>query len=456
MHTCVRRMTVSILLLFTTMSLFSQTLSPKDPLRIGVDCSRFRGPDDNTTQVEMYYSFPQRALTYQVDSTGFTGAVDLTLTVRSRDSLVHIDRWLVPYTVRDTANMVAGMNLVGIYSIGLTEGEYIFKVLARDRYNNARKDSVSLRVPIRVVGSKTPTLSDVEFASSIRQGSKEGPFYKNTLDVVPNVGGMYAAEQKCYYYAEAYNLLAKDDHSDYTVRTTVYDAVGKEIISRERVRKRPAESTVIVDNFEVNKLRSGTYSLVLSLIDTSHVSLGTAGKKFFVYNPALGIDSSLLTGASNLPFTEYMGMEEPELDREFKYVKYEASEPEKGQYAQLKGVDVKRKFLSDFWRRRGPGRREEYMARVMFTNASYPVLGREGYRTDRGRVYIVYGPPDDYERHPNESETRPYEIWTYNNIQGGVIFVFVLRNQGGDYELVHSTHRNELHDENWDRVGITR
>jgi hypothetical protein len=79
-------------------------------------------------------------------------------------------------------------------------------------------------------------------------------------------------------------------------------------------------------------------------------------------------------------------------------------------------------------------------------------MGKKGYRTDRGRVYIVYGAPDDVERHPNESESRSYEIWTYNNVQGGVIFVFLQRDVSGDYELVHSTHRSELHDENWQRL----
>ena len=122
----------------------------------------------------------------------------------------------------------------------------------------------------------------------------------------------------------------------------------------------------------------------------------------------------------------------------------------------MKGVDPKRTFLTDFWRRRQPGEREEYMSRVAYANANYTVMMREGYRSDRGRVTITYGRPDDIERHPNETDMRPYEIWSFHNIQGGVIFVFVQRNQAGDYELVHSTHRNELHDENWDRVGITR
>ncbi|HMK39431.1 MAG TPA: GWxTD domain-containing protein, partial [Bacteroidota bacterium] len=135
--------------------------------------------------------------------------------------------------------------------------------------------------------------------------------------------------------------------------------------------------------------------------------------------------------------------------RDFKWSRYELTDAEQAQYRQLNGVDVKRKFLSDIWRRRPPGAREVYMSRVEHANENYGMLGREGYRTDRGRVYIVYGPPDDVERHPNESDTKPYEIWTYNNIQGGVEFDFLQRIQGADYELVNSTHRDELHDANW-------
>jgi GWxTD domain-containing protein len=227
-------------------------------------------------------------------------------------------------------------------------------------------------------------------------------------------------------------------------------------MSKERPRKRVAESSVLVDNLSVDKLRSGTYSLVLSVLDSGKQVLAQSGKKFFVYNPTLGVDSTLLASAASLPLQVYMSMQEPELDREFQWLRYESTDAEKGQYKELKGTEAKRKFMSDFWRKRSPEHRDEYLVRVGYTNSNFQMLGKEGYKTDRGRVYIMYGPPDDVERHPNESETRPYEIWSYNNIQGGVIFVFVQRNSGGDYELVHSTHRNELRDDNWDRVGITR
>jgi GWxTD domain-containing protein len=141
------------------------------------------------------------------------------------------------------------------------------------------------------------------------------------------------------------------------------------------------------------------------------------------------------------------------MDLEFKWLRYEVTDQERTQYEQLKGVEGKRKFFGEFWRRRAPGSKEEFLRRVGHANSTFQIMGREGYKTDRGRVYMMYGPPDDYERHPNDSDSRPYDIWTYNSIQGGVFFVFLQRQSGGDYELVHSTHRNELHDENWQRLA---
>jgi len=428
----------------------------RENLRLVADFSRFRGSDDTSTLVEIAYSLPEPGITYRADSAGFSGAADISLIVLRGDSAVFADRWLVPHAVRDTATLQQSMNLVGIYKLQLGEGDYQFKFITRDQNDPLRRDSLLMRIPLRKLGSAKPVLSDVSLASTIRQGTKGGLFYKNTLDVVPNVGGVFSEDAKCFYYAEAYNLLTLADTGDIYIRSAVFDAVGKELISRERPRKKVAESTVIVDQFPVKSLRTGTYTLVLSLLDQQKVPLSSCGRKFFVFNQTLGVDSALITSAKGVPMPEYMSMDETELDREFRWCKYAVTNPESKQYEELKGAEAKRSFLTDFWRHRRPGEREEYMSRVAYANANFTVMAKEGYRSDRGRVTIMYGTPDDIERHPNETDMRPYEIWSFHNIQGGVVFVFVQRNQAGDYELVHSTHRNELQDENWDRVGITR
>jgi GWxTD domain-containing protein len=444
---------ISLIALVLVLSAVSpaQEVLPKDPLQFAVDCSRFRGPDDTTAQVEIYYSFPQSALTYVPDSAGYKAVLNLILTVSSKDSVVYGARWLAPHVVSDTSQIMRGATLVSLHSLSLPAGDFVVKLFGRDMANKSRKDSVTFRLPVHPVGSGKVLLSDLEFASSIRFSDQKTIFYKNSFEIRPNVGGVYNEDQPCYYYAEAYNLLSGEDRGDYILRSSVFDAVGREMLSWDHVHKRKYESRVIVDTVSIRNLKTGTYTLLLSLLDSTKKTLASSGKKFYVYNSVLGLDSTLQASAGTLPLSVYASMEELEMDKEWKETRYEATPDELSQYSDLKGVDAKRKFLSNFWRHRPAGLRDIYMARVAFANQYFHMLGKDGYRTDRGRVYITYGPPDDTERHPNESESRPYEVWTYNSIQGGVEFDFVLRTPGGDYELVNSTHRNELHDDNWRR-----
>jgi len=76
---------------------------------------------------------------------------------------------------------------------------------------------------------------------------------------------------------------------------------------------------------------------------------------------------------------------------------------------------------------------EEYYRRVDFANANFGTF-IEGWKTDRGMVYIVLGPPNDIERHPFEAGSKPYEIWSYYTINRE--FVFVDYSGFGEYRLV--------------------
>ncbi|MDZ7765279.1 MAG: GWxTD domain-containing protein [Melioribacteraceae bacterium] len=79
------------------------------------------------------------------------------------------------------------------------------------------------------------------------------------------------------------------------------------------------------------------------------------------------------------------------------------------------------------------------------------ILSGLGYKSDMGRIYLSYGDPDRIERFPNESNLKPYEIWHYDNIEGGVLFIFGDLSGFSEYELLHSTKRGEMYDENWRR-----
>ncbi len=446
---------VVLLLLCAGSGLHAQVRPPAQPFRVAIDYSRFRG-DSGNLFVEVYYSIPQRSLIYNPDTAGLRAEVDLTLLLLKRDTVERADRWLVPHVIRDTSKGAAGMNLVGLYGMMVGEGHYILKLTAHDNNDSTRRDSTSLPLTIRMIDTTRLVVSDIELASNIRKGVKGSQFYKNTLEVVPNVESVFGEHQKCWLYAEVYNVLATHDRSDYRVKTSVVDAVGKEVIAREKPRKRSGESSVLVDDIDVKHLKSGTYTLLLELADSTGKIVSRSGKKFFVFNKTLGIDSSLIGADARVAQTDFARMDEKELDAEFRGARHLSTDEERSQFENLKGADAKRSFLLNFWLRRPPGSRAVTLERIAYSNKNFRTLQREGCATDRGRVYIVYGPPDDVERHPSEAEMRPYEIWNYNNIQSGVIFVFVQRQISGEFELVHSTHRNELHDENWQRFAVTR
>ncbi len=422
--------------------------APADSMKLSVDFARFRGTD-TTLYVEFYYSFSQRSLTYKQDSSGLTAGVDLGVEILLKDSLVFSDRWIVPHELVDTSTAGMSVNLVSVSAVELREGDYRATVFGRDRHNSSRMDSVSIPIPIRMIGTSGVVLSDLELATRIVQGKSGSAFYKNTLEVIPNAQGIFGEQQVCYVYAEAYNLQSGIVADKYTVQTRVWDAARREMISRTKSRKKSGESAVVVDQIPVGKLPTGSYTIGLAIVDTSDRILTASVKKFFVYNSILGVDSTLrqITGGAGVNI--YTAMSEGDLDREFAYARYEAQPEEFRRYEALSGVESKSTFLTEFWSKRSPGLRDLYLERVTYANSHYRVMGKEGYSTDRGRVYIIYGPASDYDRHPNEPQMKPYEVWTYEAIQGGVIFAFVQRVANGEYELVHSTYRNEIQDDQW-------
>jgi len=86
---------------------------------------------------------------------------------------------------------------------------------------------------------------------------------------------------------------------------------------------------------------------------------------------------------------------------------------------------------------------------MTYVNSQFSIGLKRGWQTDRGRILITYGPPDQYVRDPFERGMKPHEEWHYHNLQGGVVFVFADLNGFQDYRLIHSTHQSELQNYNW-------
>lgn len=131
---------------------------------------------------------------------------------------------------------------------------------------------------------------------------------------------------------------------------------------------------------------------------------------------------------------------------------YIIDEKERAAYQRLTTDEEREKFIEQFWLRRDPTPgtpenefRKEHYRRIAYANERF-AAGRPGWKTDRGHMYIVYGPPDEMEAHPGGAQQRsyPYEVWMYRYLEGiglNLSVTFIDRNWDGDYRLAPGNAR---------------
>jgi len=130
---------------------------------------------------------------------------------------------------------------------------------------------------------------------------------------------------------------------------------------------------------------------------------------------------------------------------------------EREAFLHLNSDEEREQFIEQFWLRRDPTPdsvenefREEHYRRIAYANERFS-SGKPGWKTDRGRIYIAWGPPDEIESHPSggayyrpieegggSTSTYAFEIWRYRYLEGvgqEVVLEFVDPSMSGEYRL---------------------
>jgi GWxTD domain-containing protein len=138
-------------------------------------------------------------------------------------------------------------------------------------------------------------------------------------------------------------------------------------------------------------------------------------------------------------------------------VVYIITDEERAAFKQLSNDEERDNFIEAFWQRRDPTPdteeneyKEEHYQRIAYANEHF-AAGMPGWKTDRGRIYIMYGKPDEIESHPSggayerpieegggETSTFPFEDWRYRYIEGigqEIIIEFVDTCMCGEYHM---------------------
>ena len=159
-------------------------------------------------------------------------------------------------------------------------------------------------------------------------------------------------------------------------------------------------------------------------------------------------------------YFEAMSQEELELAKEPLVIVAESGELSK--WSKDLSLRAKRRFLVDFWKRRDPTpdtpvneARRVFYDGVAYAEKHFGEKGRvsaPGWRTDRGRIYIKYGEPEEQLDRVQAGRAVPYQVWRYRQGRDRY-FVFADRSNGiGIYQLVHSNDVKEIGLPNWREI----
>ncbi len=124
----------------------------------------------------------------------------------------------------------------------------------------------------------------------------------------------------------------------------------------------------------------------------------------------------------------------------FQQMKYILTNDERKNAKGKKGKDLEQIFLS-YWQKRDPTPKtsinelmEEYYIRVNYVNEYFNMSWKEGWETDFGMIYILFGPPDEIQRsNVNSNNTSIFQVWYYSRLNKQ--FVFKDQNGFGDFKL---------------------
>jgi GWxTD domain-containing protein len=419
------------------------------------DYAAFLG-SEGKSYTEVYTALFQSELSYAPEEDSVKVAhFEHTVEIYQGDSLIDQRERTYKNTLGLDAKPQLLSQFMDVFSFELVPGYYKLVVTLTDQVSGkSGVFNIEMEIPDFSGGLK---ISHLEIATQAAKAAKPSNFSnKNNIEIYPNPSRVFGIIYPVlYFYFEAYNLkMGSDGKTIYSYHYYITDPNGN-IVRDFPVKTRTRTSTTIAEANGTNviALASGTYFLNVDLIDQIAQDTTRSQSNFLVKKLERNKEGSLIVQED--PAAIYSTFSEEQLIDEFKKARYIATSEEKDVFDELDSPSMRR-FLAGFWKRRDPNPetavneyKKEYLERAELSDLRFSTSFRAGWKSDRGRVLLIYGKPDEIERNPSTIDSQPYETWYYYTLDGGSQFIFGDLSGHGEYELLHSTYRNELQDPNW-------
>lgn len=371
-----------------------------------VDASYFKRGD--RYWVEVYYSVSNRALQFVKSNRGeYQASADFSVILfESGSSQVAGDTQRIRLRASKYEETTALDSVrTGVMAFPSSAGDFSLTITLADRDTNMRS-GVDVRFSIPEI-EELPSLSSIRFEEPGTRGrSRVHPnvrrSYKGELTTIPFYFEVYA-EDEHLPLSVVYRVMKTDEHVAFSDTVTITSA-GKVPVEADI----PAEA-----------IANGYFNLVVGIpggdgdFRVERAKVFEVRSQYFYWGKDVESAVELLYYIASGSFLDTLREASPE----------------------------ERKALWDeFWLEKDPTPDtpenefyDEHVRRFEFANERFRTAHNPGWKTDRGRVYITYGQPDQIESYPYDADQDATEIWHYRSL--GRRFVFVDVTGFGDYRL---------------------
>ncbi|MCX6639304.1 MAG: GWxTD domain-containing protein [bacterium] len=420
-----------------------------------LDAAGFR-QEGGLIYLEVYFMIQRDRLKFVQIEDGYQARCALSVEVSSSDTLLSTTNWELDDHASNLSDVLPKHKLPDLVFYNFPPGRYLLKGTVTD-LNTDSTYTRSLTVDLQSFSDSVLTISDIELATQLQRSDTGNKFVKSGYLVIPNPERLYGSTMPMlYYFSEIYNLRKGED--EYTVDRMILDNSGNEIKRLpQKIHKKIGANVIEVDGISIASLESGTYYLKLAVKDSVQNAEAVKQTKFFVYRPEdFAEKSKTVDSPANSPIdTEFKSYSNAQIDEAAEELEYLLPDVD---YRLVRGLntEARRAYLIRFWKGNDSNPatpanefRALFLTRKQYADDNFDYLNRPGWKSDRGRIYIQYGPPTNIDSHTHDLDAKPYDIWYYDNVDGGVEFVFVDRQGTGDYKLAHSTKKGELYRPDW-------
>lgn len=456
--------------------------------------STFYSTTSGKPYVETYLSFDAWTMQFVQQANGtFRATAEVTIVASQGDSICFAKKYdLNSPTVGSLEEL--DFSFIDMQRFSLKNGVYDLELTLRDKNTDDPAAVVSEKLALNY-DNLHPTLSSIQLMASVTPTTTENIFSRGGYDMEPYVSD-FVPEQvdRLNFYYEIYNINQELGKKPFLVVAYVeqQETGSRYEAQRSMARKYSSAYVPVYGTLDISKLPSGNYNLVVEQRNSDNQLLLYKKLPFFRSNP--GVKGEKLSDFAGTFVGAYT--DEDQLNVYLDALYPIASEQEKRVTRDLisrPGLEEKQAFLYRFWQVRYPMNAEvewlKYKERIDYVQATFTYMRTPGIHTDRGRVYLQYGPPDFVRDEKNfvsvrrlekthsgtpvqmrqtgqdasnqfETESQghvyylPYQIWRYNKLpmdDNTRVFLFWDEHRSGSYRLLNSNARGEVQDPGWER-----